>query len=101
MAVQRKDLQTIKHTGRKYLVVNRSATCLLLKRAGKVQWFTLVDGKVGKPVRHADFWAALEAHSVNLEAAGVELHPLTQKEVDELQEADQALVDTVEVRAGA
>lgn len=91
--------QTIKHTGRKYVVVNRSASCLLIKRAGKVQWFTLVDGKEGKPKRHADFWAALEAHSVNMEARGVPLHPITEEDAKSLQEADEALVNSLEAQA--
>ena len=99
MTTQRKQLQTIKHTGRKYVVVNRSASCLLIKRAGKVQWFTLVDGKEGKPVRHADFWAALKAHSVNMEARGVPLHPITEEDVKSLQDADEDLVNSLEASA--
>lgn len=99
MTTQRKQLQTIKHTGRKYVVVNRSATCLLLKRAGKIQWFTLVDGEEGKPVRHADFWAALKAHSGNMDARGVPLHPITEEDVTSLQEADEALVNSLEAQA--
>ena len=99
MSKAKRELQTIKHTGRKYVVVNRSASCLLIKRAGKVQWFTLVDGKEGKPKRHADFWAALKAHSVNMESHGIQLHPLTEEDVKSLQESDEALVNRLEAQA--
>ena len=83
MSKVKRELQTIKYKGRKFLVVHRSATCLLLKRAGKILWFTLVDGKAGKLDRHRDFWAALEAHKVNMETRGVELHNEALQEVDE------------------
>lgn len=80
----KRELQTIKHGTRKFLVVNRSATCMLLKRAGKIQWFTLVDGKEGKPVRHEGFWEALKAHADNLDKAGVKMEANTQAEINEL-----------------
>lgn len=65
---------TIKHKGRKYVVVHQSVTLKLIKRAGKVQWFTLEGGKEADVVRHADFWAALEHYSGRQDALGINPH---------------------------
>lgn len=73
--IQSKALKTIKHSGRKFVVIHESVTCKLLKRAGKPQFFTLVDGKAGKLVRHKGYWYAMRAHSDNLDAAGVKPAP--------------------------
>lgn len=61
----------IKHKGRKYVVVHQSVTLKLIKRAGKVQWFTLEGGKEADVVRHADFWAALNHYSGRQDALGI------------------------------
>ena len=65
---------TIKHKGRKYVVVHQSVTLKLIKRAGKVQWFTLEGGKEADVVRHKDFWAALEHYSGRQDALGINPH---------------------------
>lgn len=68
---------TIKHKGRKYVVVHQSVTLKLIKRAGKVQWFTLEGGKEAAVVRHKDFWVALKHYSGRQDALGIKGNPVT------------------------
>lgn len=83
---------TIKHKGRKYVVIHRSVTLLLLKRAGKPHHFTLEGGKEGTLKRHKDFWAALQHYSDRQDALGIEGHTVSiPAEVAEVAEvADNA-----------
>lgn len=68
--------KTIKIKGRKYIVVHTSVARIdhknvalqLVKRAGKVQWFTLENGEL---TRRKDFWSALEAYSTRQDALGL------------------------------
>lgn len=66
--------QTIKHKGRKYVVIHRSVTLLLLKRAGKPHHFTLEGGKDGTLKRHKGFWEALQYYSDRQDSLGIEGH---------------------------
>lgn len=74
MSQQAQGKTTIKHKGRKYVVIHRSVTLLLLKRAGKPHFFTLEEGKAGTVVRHGDFWLALRAYSDRQDELGIEGH---------------------------
>ncbi|WYW00639.1 virion structural protein [Pseudomonas phage vB_PpuP-Vasula] len=67
-------VNTIKHKGRKYVIIHRSVTLLLIKRAGKPHHFTLEGGKDGALKRHKDFWAALQHYSDRQDALGIEGH---------------------------
>ncbi|AIX12965.1 virion structural protein [Pseudomonas phage vB_PpuP-Voja-1] len=74
MTTKKANLTTIKHKGRKYVVIHRSVTLLLIKRAGKPHHFTLEGGKDGELKRHKDFWAALKHYSDRQDALGIEGH---------------------------
>lgn len=68
--------KTIKIKGRKFIVVHTSVARIdhknvaiqLVKRAGKVQWFTLENGEL---TRRKDFWSALEAYSARQDQLGL------------------------------
>lgn len=77
MTTAKRTTQTIKHKGRKYVVIHRSVTLMLLKRAGKPHHFTLEGGKDGTPKRHADFWCALAYYSGRQDALGIAGHPVS------------------------
>ncbi|AWY10452.1 virion structural protein [Pseudomonas phage PFP1] len=77
MTNAKRTTQTIKHKGRKYAVIHRSVTLLLIKRAGKPHHFTLEGGKDGTLKRHKDFWAALKHYSDRQDALGIEGNPVT------------------------
>lgn len=74
MTNAKRTTQAIKHKGRKYVVIHRSVTLLLIKRAGKPHHFTLEGGKNGSLKRHKDFWAALKHYSDRQDALGIEGH---------------------------
>lgn len=71
MTNAKKTVQTIKHKGRKYLVIHGSVTLKLLKRAGKPHWFTLEDGKGSDVKRHKGFWEALAAYDKRRDELGL------------------------------
>ena len=76
MSQAKRTAKTIKIKGRKYIVVHTSVARIdhknvalqLVKRAGKVQWFTLENGEL---TRRKDFWSALEAYSVRQDQLGL------------------------------
>lgn len=77
MTNAKRTTQTIKHKGRKYVVIHRSVSLLLLKRAGKPHFFTLEEGKAGTVERHKDFWVALKAYSDRQDELGIVGHPVS------------------------
>ena len=76
MSQAKRTAKTIKIKGRKYIVVHTSVARIdhknvalqLVKRAGKVQWFTLENGEL---TRRKDFWSALEAYSTRQDQLGL------------------------------
>lgn len=74
MTNAKRTTQTIKHKGRKYVVIHRSVTLMLVKRAGKPHHFTLEGGKDGTLKRHKGFWEALKHYSDRQDALGIEGH---------------------------
>ena len=76
MSQAKRTAKTIKIKGRKYIVVHTSVARIdhknvalqLVKRAGKVQWFTLENGEL---TRRKDFWSALEAYSARQDQLGL------------------------------
>lgn len=116
MAVQRKDLKTFKHNGRKYITVKAVANrqehstvaIKLVKRAGKAHWFVAevthvgIKGKeVTNLVRCKDFWDALSYYDETCECIGVVNgeHAERLDELLELTEDDRVeLVRNVEAR---
>lgn len=89
MSQAKRTAKTIKINGRKYIVVHTSVARIdhknvalqLVKRAGKVQWFTLENGEL---TRRKDFWSALEAYSARQDQLG--LSPTEALPHDELAE---------------
>lgn len=89
MSQAKRTAKTIKIKGRKYIVVHTSVARIdhknvalqLVKRAGKVQWFTLENGEL---TRRKDFWSALEAYSARQDQLG--LNPKAELPHDELAE---------------
>lgn len=87
MPQAKRTAETIKIKGRKYIVVHTSVARIdhknvalqLVKRAGKVQWFTLENGEL---TRRKDFWSALEAYSTRQDTLG--LNPTDSLPHDEL-----------------
>lgn len=87
MSQAKRTAKTIKIKGRKFIVVHTSVARIdhknvalqLVKRAGKVQWFTLENGEL---TRRKDFWSALEAYSVRQDQLG--LNPTDELPHDEL-----------------
>lgn len=111
MSKQARKATTIKIKGRKYIVVHatvarishKNAVVQLVKRAGKVQWFTLEDGVL---TRHKGFWPALEAYSVRQEALGMNpTDELTKAQLDAIigrtPEEVEADAEALEVAANA
>lgn len=107
---------TIKRKGRKYVVIhttvarrdNQTVSVRLVKRAGKPHWFTVEGTKEQgeAPVRHSDFWAALEAYSVRQDELGVNpTEALPVAEVEQLlqltTEEQDSFVASLEVRTNA
>lgn len=76
MTIKKANLTTIKHKGRKYVVIHRSVTLFLIKRAGKPHHFTLEGGKDGTLKRHKGFWEALKHYSDRQDALGIEGHTI-------------------------
>lgn len=74
MTIKKANLNTIKHKGRKYVVIHRSVTLMLIKRAGKPHHFTLEGGTDGTLKRHKGFWDALKHYSDRQDALGIEGH---------------------------
>lgn len=76
MSQAKRAATSIKLKGRKYIVVHTSVARIdhknvalqLVKRAGKVQWFTLENGEL---TRHKDFWYGLEAYSARQDQLGL------------------------------
>ena len=87
MSQAKRTAKTIKIKGRKYIVVHTSVARIdhknvalqLVKRAGKVQWFTLENGEL---TRRKDFWLALKAYGERQDALG--LNPKAELPHDEL-----------------
>lgn len=92
MTNAKRTTQTIKHRGRKYVIIHRSVTLLLIKRAGKPHHFTLEGGTDGTLKRHKGFWEALKHYSDRQDALGIAGHTVAvPAEVAEVAEvADNA-----------
>lgn len=87
MSKAKRIAQAIKLNGRKYLVIqqvanrvgNETHAVRLLKRPGKVQWFTHHVANLGQAIesgnieRHRGFWEALAAYDKAATGIGVEL----------------------------
>lgn len=76
MSAPKRKAITVKVKGRKFVVVNttvarkdhKNVTVQLVKRAGKVHWFTLEGGVL---TRYRGFWEALQAYSARQDELGV------------------------------
>lgn len=120
MAVQRKDLKTFKHQGRKYIIVKSTANrqehsttaVKLVKRAGKAHWFVATVHNVGikgrertELVRYINFWDALAGYDSGCGDIGVILGSDQTEKVDELlalsPEEQAELIHNVGVRVNA